>query len=194
MIKRIETRQDKVKKDRKKQWLLAGILILVMLGSVFGVIVNSFGTNSQQPEMTYNGFIFINENGVYSTQVGNSRFYFSYNPKDIDSLAKEVSMEKTLQDYSGKSLYVSSVDFSSYGEIRGNLQNYAAGVQEACLQGEECTNESLPKKTCLDNMIVIKYSEKNRIYESSNCIYIEGKEKDLLKLTDEFLLQLIGVK
>jgi len=192
MIKRIQTKQDRERRSKRNNWILAGVLIFVMFGSVFGVVVNSFGSGSQSESITYNGFIFLNENGAYSTQVGSSRFYFSNNPQDTDSISKEVSLFKTLSDYSG-TVYISSEDYPSFVEIQGNLYPYADVVQ-ACKEGEPCTDETLPKKTCLDNMILIKVSEENKIYESSNCVYIEGKERDLLKLTDEFLLRIIGIK
>jgi len=194
MIKRIETEKDKLKRDKKKQLILAGILIFVMFGSIFGIVVNSFGNGRQAESLTYKGFIFLNENEVYSTPFGNSRFYFSNNPKDADSTTQDVNLEKTLTDYIGETVYVSSPDVLYFNEISGNLYQYVSEISEACKDGENCNDETLPKKTCLDNLIIIKISEMNRIYESSNCVYIEGKEKDLLKLTDKFLLQIIGIK
>ena len=192
MIRRIETKQDRERKSKRNNWILAGVLIFVMFGSVFGVVVNSFGTNTQGGSIEYNGFIFLNENGAYSTQFGSARFYFSNNPQDTDKISKEVSLQKSLSDYSG-TVYISSQDYPSFVEIQGNLYPYAQ-IVEACKEGEACKDDILPKKTCLDNMIIIKISEENKIYEESNCVYIEGKERDILKLTDEFLLRIIGIK
>ncbi|MCR4327159.1 MAG: hypothetical protein NUV46_01090 [Nanoarchaeota archaeon] len=193
MIKRIQTHKDKTKKDKRNQLILAGVLIVVMFGSVFGIVVNSFGGGVEGSTITYNGFIFLNENGFYSTQVGNYRYYFSNNPKDIGSLQSNVFLEKSLPDYFQESVYISSQDYNSFSEIEGNLYQYALKIEEACKEGDVCYNELLPKKTCLDNMIIIKVAEENRIYEESNCVYIEGKEKDLLKMTDKFLFNIIGI-
>jgi len=62
------------------------------------------------------------------------------------------------------------------------------------VKGEPCYDKTLPTKDCNDNLIIVKNSTINKIYEKNNCVYIEGNQKDLLTLTDEFLLKIIGIK
>lgn len=193
MIKRIETEKDKSQREKKRRLILSVVLIIVMFGSVFGIVVGTFQGVSNGSNIEYNGFIFLNENGFYSTQVGNSKYYFSNNPKDIEKVYAQITLQKSLSDYYNKTLYISSEDYEVISEIQGNFYQYTFGIYEACKEGEECYDETLQKKTCLDNLIIIKKAEENRIYESSGCVYIEGKEKDILTLTDKFMFQVIGI-
>jgi len=193
MIKKIETRQDVVKKEKRLQLILAGILIFVLFGSVFGIVVNSFGSSQDTSKVSYNGYNFEIENGYYTLNLGILKFYFSFNPNEIKDLDKDFNVTRKISSYANKEVYVSSEDYSSYSEIVQNFNQYVSRTQQACKDGEKCLDSNLPIKTCEDNLIVIKESTINKVYENNNCIYIEGKKDDLLKLTDEFLLYEIGV-
>jgi len=195
MIKKIESKKDLKKKVRRNQFILAGVLVLVLFGSVFGMVVSSFGKDSSTTkELNFNGYLFKMENGLYTTKVGDSKFSFLENPKEVESLKKEVNLTKVLSDYAGENLYILSEDYSYFNEISQNLNPFVSRIQGACKEGEKCIDENLPIKTCEDNLIIIKESESDKIYEDKNCIYIEGKKEDLLKLIDEFLLRIIGIK
>ncbi|MBS3084775.1 hypothetical protein J4411_02580 [Candidatus Pacearchaeota archaeon] len=197
MIKRIETKGEKEKKSRRNRWILAGILVFIMIGSTFGIVFQNFsgsGSGGGGESINYNGYTFFIVNGYYNLQTGDANLYFSLNPLNVDSIIKTVETNKTLSDYIGKVIYVSSSDYNSYGEIYSNLGSFAQRIQEACIEGEECLDLSLPIKTCLDKTIVIRSADQNKIYEKENCVYIEGKENDLLGLTDEFILRIFGIK
>lgn len=197
MIKRIETQGEKERKARKKQWILAGILVFIMIASTFGIVFqNLSGTGSTSGEETvkYNGYNFLFSNGYYTLQTGDANIYLSVNPLTTDSILKTAELERTLSSYAGKVVYVSSSNYNSYGEVYTNLISYAQRIQKACLQGESCLDSTLPIKTCADNVIIIKSAEQNKIYEKESCVYIEGSENELLGLTDEFILRTYGIK
>ncbi len=194
MIRRLETKKDELKKEKRIQFILAGVLVLILFGSVFGIVMNSFGGSSQDDELIYNGYSFKIESGFYTVEIGGAKFYFSENPKDVDLIEKEVNLNRFLSSYSGKNVYISSNDYLLSSEIIRNFNLYVLRIQGACKEGEVCVDENLPIKTCEDQLIVIKEAEENKIYEEENCVYIEGDIGDLLKLTDEFLLRQIGIK
>jgi len=195
MIKRIETKKDQIKKEKRLQLILAAILILVLFGSVFGIVVNSFGgSNFPTKIVTYNNYDFSVENGYYTIELGISKFYFSNNPNDVESLEKQVALSREVSSYTNKEVYVLTGDYSSYSEIVQNFNQHALRIQQACKLDEECVDKTLPLKTCENNLIIIKEAPENKIYEEKNCVYIEGKKEELLKLTDEFLLHEIGIK
>jgi len=194
MIKKLESKSDKLKKERRLQFILAGILIFVMLGSVFGIVADSFGKSSSNEGVSFNGQNFITENGYYTLTLGNSKFYFSFDPNIVESLIKQVNLSRKISSYAGQEVYILSNNYPSYSEIVQNLGQFTLRIQGACKEGEECLDKTLPIKTCNDNLIVIKELTENKIYETGNCVYIEGKDEDLLKLTDEFLLREIGIK
>ena len=192
MIKRIESKEESSKKHKRNQFILAGFLMIILVGSLFGIVVSSFGKSSSENSVSYNGYEFFVNNGYYSFESGDNVFYFSYNPNNISKSTDDVSLTKTLADYAGKTVYVASDDYSSYFEIVQNFDPVVSRIQGACVD-VVCADNSLPAKTCDDDVIVIKISDENKIYEKNNCVFIEGREEDLLKLTDEFLLYQIGV-
>ncbi len=197
MIRRIETKEQQNKKSKRNKWILSGILVAILLFSVFGIVfqdIISSGSSKNQT-VVFNGYTFDTSSGYYTLRAGNATLYFSENPVNVDAIVKSVNLTKTFSYYSGKVVYVSSVDdYNSYNEIYANVGLFAERVQEACVEGEPCIDQTLPIKTCSDNVIVIKKSLENKIYEKNNCVYIEGKESDLLGMTDEFLLRILGIK
>lgn len=195
MIKRLSSKKEEERKHKRNQWILGIILTVVMFGSVFGIVVNSFDNSEiDQNIIEYNGYKFIPEGAYFTTQIGTSKFYFSFGPAVIDALEKEVSISKTLSAYPGKTIYLHSENSPSSTELYQNLVNYVSRIQPACKANETCLDENYPLKDCTSDFILIKESDENKIYEDQNCVYIEGKKEDLLKLTDEFIMQLIGIK
>lgn len=193
MIKKLVTRKDKKKRQQRNQWILGAILIFVMFGSVFGIVVGSFGKKQSEVKIEYNGYEFTKVNNYYALEIGNSIFYFIENPNEISTLEREMNITKILPQFNGKVLYLESSDSTSSQEIYQNLNNYVERIQFACSDETTCSDENLPIKDCTNNFIIIKESENNKVYEQENCIFIEGKKEDLTKLTDEFLFNIIGL-
>jgi len=193
MIRKLVSKQDIKKKQKRNQYILGAILIFVMFGSVFGVIVGSFGEKENTEKIIYNGHEFLEQNNYYILNLGEIQFYFSEDPREIALLEKEINISKTLPDFIGKPLYVYSEDYSPSTEIYQNINSYVERIQPACLEDNVCIDSNWPIKTCEDNFILILESETNKIYEKDNCIFIEGKKEDLTKLTDEFLFEIMGI-
>jgi hypothetical protein len=189
-MRRIKSKQVSEKKQKKRQTILGIILIVVMFGSVFGIIVNSFGDKSSS-EITYNGFKFTNQNNYWYTQIGNLEFLFKYLPDKEDNNSK--TELKPLSNYPGKILYLYSEDYESEIEIYRNVEPYIQRKQYACLDEISC-NGDYPVKDCSENFIIIKESNETKIYQEENCVFILGKKENLAKLTDEFLFEITGIQ
>lgn len=195
MIKKLETKEKKVKKEKRNQLILAGILVAVMLTSIFGIVFSyNAGNTIPTREIIFNGNVFTDQGGYYAINVSNSILYFSNNPNNLASLGEDINLSKKISNYFEQPVYIVSNDYPSYNEIVQDFTPYVLRVQGACIEGENCSDSTLPIKTCADNVIVVKEAEKNRIYENQNCVYIEGKSEDLLRLTDDFLLRVFGFK
>ena len=67
-------------------------------------------------------------------------------------------------------------------------------MQKACPEYVNCTDEDLPTKTCEDNFIIIKEGNYSNIIQDENCVFIEGKQEDLVQIVDEFLFKILGIK
>ena len=100
-------------------------------------------------------------------------------------------MQKTLDDFANKPLYISETSPSSQ-EILSNIRNYIERAQLACINGKEC-KEDLPIKNCSDNFIIFKESKINKVTQEDNCIYILAKSKEAIKVGDAFLYRILGI-
>ncbi|MEK6832939.1 MAG: hypothetical protein AABY32_02735 [Nanoarchaeota archaeon] len=190
MIRNIESKKEIEKKQRKNRIIIGGILIFIMLGSTFGIIVDSFGSNSEVEKTEYNGYKFVYENGFWTTTIGNYKFIFKYNPTQVEKIDSKL---RDLNSYSAVPVYINSEDYVSEVEIYRNLGNIVGRFQGACLEERGC-EENWPIKDCSNNFIIIRKANESNIYQDENCVFIEGKEGNLTQLTDEFLFKIIGVE
>ncbi|MBU2053103.1 MAG: hypothetical protein KJ721_02575 [Nanoarchaeota archaeon] len=197
-MRKIASKQDKEKRARRNQFIVGGVLIFIMFGSVFGIIVNSFGDKeSVVKDVTYNGFEFVNQNGFWISTIGSFQFVFSNNPEEIEfnESVNTSSDIKPINSYSGKPLYIYSENDNAKWEIYRNLHpdsnQIVQRMQDACL--EEC-GDDLPIKTCEDNFIIIRESNNSRIIQENNCVFIDGKKENLIKLVDKYLFKVLGIE
>jgi len=193
-MRKISSKYNEDKKKKRNGLIVGGILIFVMLFSILGY---SFQGKSIEEDNTkkinYNGFEFVEQNGYWFTNIGNSQFVFKYNPEQVGKIDSELNL---LNNYYGKTLYIFSENNEAELEIYRNLfyQNQIVQrIQSACLEEEEC-DENLPVKTCEDNFIIIKENDNSQIIQEENCVFIKGKQENLTKITDEFLFKIIEIQ
>lgn len=188
-MRKIQTRKDKSRKEKRNRWIIGGILIFFMLGSTFGVIVNSFGENGSAERIKYNGYEFIYQNGFWILEKEGQNFIFRYNPEEVERISGEVNYINSYQD---KPLYIYSEDYVSEVEIYNNLGEFVQRFQGACFEEENC-NEDLPIKDCSNNFIIIKEANMSSIIQEEGCVFIEGPKENLTKITDEFLFKILEI-
>lgn len=193
MIRKIQTKASIEKKQKRTQRLLGIILVFVMFGSVFGIIATSFNNEQEEEPDSYNGYLLTNQNGYYALTVGQKTFYFKNDPNNLFQIEYEENITRLLPQYANRVLYIDSEDYSSYRDLYQNLQGYPTRIQDACISEDDCIDEELPIKTCQDSIIIVKESTRNRIYENESCTFIEGNGENLSKLTDLFLLKILGI-
>jgi hypothetical protein len=190
-MRKIISREQAAKTKKRNNLILAGILIIIMFGSVFAVIVGSFGNNSNTDEkVTYKGYEFVSSNGFWTTKIGDYSFAFQYNPEQVEKVSSTVDYSNK---YQGKTLYFSSENPYAISEIYRNLDQIVGRFQEACLNETGC-KENLPIKNCSNNFIVIRESNFTNILQDENCVFIEGNFENLTSITDEFLFKTLGVE
>lgn len=189
----MSAKKDEEKRQKKNQMIIGITLTLLMIFSVFGIIVNSMGTTEEGETLNYRGLELIDQGSHYQLTIGDYQFYLSENPNTLPKLDYDMNITTTITKYASAPLYIDSTNYQASREIVQNIQGYALRIQEACINEEDCPSEDVPIKTCDDNVIVIRESEENRIYEEQSCVYIEGREEDLLKLTDTFILKILGI-
>ncbi len=186
-MRKIVSKQEEEKKKRIRQFVIGGVLIAIMVLSTAGYSL--FSSESQQgKKVEYKGIEFIESNGYWSANIQGTQFTFKYNPLQINNSGRVL---KTISDYYQKPLYISSEDSDAEIEIYRNLDNFVLRRQYACLE-KEC-KENFPVKNCTDNFIIIKRANASSLKQQDNCIFIEGKDKEIINAADSFLFQIIGL-
>ena len=189
-MKRIKAKSSEGKKQRKNQLIIGTILIIVMFGSVFGVIVGSFGAERSSNKVEYNGFEFIKQDNFWVLEIGDFEFVFTNNPNEVQEIETEVNF---LNNYAGKPLYLSSENSAATSEIVSNLNQIALRMQPACFNKSDC-EQDIPSKTCEDNLIIIEEKNQTSIIQEENCVFIQGPKENLTQISDEFLFNILGIR
>jgi hypothetical protein len=192
-MRRLNSKHKEAKRQKRNQVIIGSILVFVMFSSVLGYATLNFSQSGEDTEtsnsVNYNNFEFANQNGFWILNKDNTNFIFKNNPHQVPRINSELN---GLEGYNGKPLYISSSNVEASSEIRNNLFRYVLRIQEACLENEVCEG-NFPVKSCEDNLIVIKEGAQG-ITQKNNCVFIQGEEKDLTKLTDEFLFKVLGIE
>ena len=189
-MRKIISKEQSEKRKNRNQLIVGLILIGVMLIGIFGYSFQGFLGGNSAEKIKYNGFEFTKQNYFWVLESGNNNFIFKYNPEEVERVSGYVA---PIGNYLNKPVYIFSENKEAELEIYRNVNPFVQRVQEACLEGEKC-DENLPIKTCKDSFIIIKEGNFSSIIQNENCVFIEGKQEDLVKLSDEFLFKIFGVE
>lgn len=189
MLKKIETREERLRREKRRNLFVAIAMIVILMGSAFGIALSSFGTEVQPEVENYKGFDLTKIGNYYILTIQNIGFSFLIDPRTLPDLDVDVNLQKSLTEYVSEELFLYSTDPASTGEIKRNFGLFTTEMTEICTP-EKCDESEI---NCEKNTIVIKESDENKIYEDGNCTYVVGDKNALLELTDEFILQSIGL-
>jgi len=191
-MRKIVSKKEESKKGKTKQIVVGILLVFIMILSTIGYSLNNLGEEDSK-RIFYEGIEFVKEDSFWSTKIGDFNFLFSYNPTETERIYSEM---KYINEYSNLPLYIYSENSGATREIYRNLFYYnrlVERIQEACSVGEKCGSE-IPIKNCSNNFIIIKISEEKEIRQEEKCVFISGKEEELVKITDEFLFKIMGIQ
>ena len=186
-MRKIKTKNDIAKEERKNQLILAIVFISLLVLSTAGYSFASREDSEDQSIETqkYNGITFLKQNDYWTTNLNNQQYTFNYLPNELDNI--KINITQTLSNYSSKPLYIVNPNKES-NKLISNLQSFIQRYQEASIQP---TERNIPIKNCsIDNIII--YTEKNEtsIYQKENCIFIEG---NFSQATDKFIYNLFEI-
>jgi len=191
-MRKLEPKQNEESKRKRNQVILGLLLIFIMLFSVLGYgFSGRENKNDSGQKVKYNGYEFASRQGSWVLTIKETELIFSYNPTEVE---KSNSNIKRLDNYYNKPLYISSEHDMAGAEIYNAIYRFVQRVQPACLEGETCESDELPVKTCEDNFIIIKKADDSNITQQNNCVFIQGTEEELLKVSDEFLFKMFGIE
>lgn len=204
-MRKIVSKERESKRKRRNQWTVGIILILLMFFSTLGYAFQLLtgqggrtggGNNLDAPVqiVDYNGFNFESRVGFWTLNKDGANFIFRYNPNEVDKSFEEVNK---LEAYSNKVLYINSNNNEAKSELRANLLKFVDGIEEACLVDSKDCNNEIKKINCSENFIKIREVQNDAlegIKQEGNCVFINAKEENIIKMTDEFLFKILGIE
>ena len=187
MLKKIKTKQDIEKINKRNQLIIGVVLIGLLLLSTVGYSVFSGDGSASGETAEENGIRFSKINGFWRAKINGLDFNFQYLPSEVSDVPVRVSFR--LNDYSGATVYFVNPNAAST-EVLNNLNAYILRYQEACLEGSTCNKTDIPIKSCSEKMIIYQNRNETAVSQVENCIYLEGEEA---KAADAFLYKILDI-
>ncbi len=177
-MRRIVSKEEAEKKKKRNSFLISIFILLILVVSTIGYSLLSGSNYSGQGDET------IQSNGnQWIVTINGIDYLFSNLPEFVAEIPVNVSF--TIDNYQGKTIYFVSNNSAINNELYSVLSNHAGGIQSACYGPCE---EDLPEKDCTANLIIWRDSTENKVYQSENCIFIDGD----LRAADAFLYKILG--
>ncbi len=189
-MRKIITREKRERIEKRNKTIVGLVLVGIMVFSVAGyAFYNIRGEEIEKIEYKNIEFV-LKEDGLWHFFIQGYEFSTFFNPQQVQDI--EVLGNLNLGKLRGKPLYFShDSDVEGTQEIDRNVNIFMERVQKACIY--EC-EEDLPFKDCEeDNIIIIRESSETLIKQEENCIYILGKENELIKASDAFIFKFLGL-
>lgn len=170
-------------------------MIFLMFLSVLGYSLSGrLGNQSEAETLVYNGYEFVPRGSYWNLNIQGFDFYFAFSPEATENASVYTSGEiRSLNEYSGLPLYIQSESSAASAEIYTNLNQIVERMQNACIDEDNC-EDNVPVKDCTSNFIIIEEDDSLSIEQDENCVYIRGEQEELVKVTDEFLYKILGIK
>jgi hypothetical protein len=203
-MRKIVSKEKRDQASKRNLLIIGGILIFIMLfsifsfglsGSGFGGSGNSGNGNGQSDGATriqHNGFEFVTAGGIWGTEINGNDHIFENGPAEVGVLGPESGLSDS-SSYTDKPLYIYSEDELSELEVYANMFPIVDGIHNACPEGNSGCN-SFETRTCEDNFIIIEASDsESSVTQNGNCVFIKGSSEELISLSDSFLYDILGV-
>lgn len=188
-MRKIITIKERERKETRSKLVVGLVLVAIMILSSVGYAFYNTG-REEIKKLNYGGIKFtLKEDNLWHFNIQGQEFSTLYNPEQIENISSFILLN--IQAYAQKSLYFSyDSERQGINEINRNIGRFATRTQYVCL--DNCT-ENWPIKDCSENIIIIKESGENLIKQENKCIYILGKESDLLRVSDAFIFRILGI-
>ena len=158
-MRKIQSPEETAKKKKRNNMIIGLFMLAVLVLGTVGYGFSGFSDSAQNTEDSQ------------ENQEPNLR-------NSLDSVKTiPVTLNKTPNDFIGKTLYIASENQEATNEIASTLGIYSQRIEQ-----------DLPEKDCSEEIIVFKDSPENKVYQEENCIFIEGD----IKAVDAFLYKILG--
>jgi hypothetical protein len=184
------------KGNKAKQIIMGVVIALLMILSTFGIIIGN-----QTNDMRYNGYKFeYNGNQVFTKINGKEMVFYS-----LPSQSDFINVSSTIPNKIRESYMVmltfnpaDQVNIQLIEVVRFDLSQY---LDKAILNGVLNASASYPDLTIITcanatlqtPVIIMNMSDTAGIVEADNCIYINARGTEFLRMRDRLLYSYFGV-
>lgn len=196
-LRKIETREEKERRERNRNIIVGLILVFVMILSTAGYAIRQ---EKQQEVIKYKDFVFIKGDNGWQLQKPFALLTM-FNPKEVENIPCNCRMQKG--DFENQEIYFvafNSDEKTAATELLKNLPAFR--TQFVCLEGEENKTgcENLPLKNCFDDRIIVirEIKEENetvspKAYQQNKCLFIESNSNNITMTADRVLFSIYGI-
>jgi len=186
MLKPIEKKTEKERKEKRNRILLAFFSAVIMILSVVGFALNLGRNHTIEKQGEFWEFK-VNLNGEEIT------LRTVYLPNETKNVL--LNYKPSIQDFANKKYYFySNIKLKERAIRLISYLSYFSLLRESCIRGYECYNDELPLKDCNDNVILFEKSNVTEIKKEENCIILKGNETNIDKVIDAFLYNIFQIK
>jgi hypothetical protein len=165
------------------------------------------GDENPETNYMYNGYVFVKVGPLWYTKwrygIYEANIPLHYGPLELEDIYAEGQLDERFDSGHYYITYDPNTTDAAYvaiaiSEIGRNLiEGLGAGISYACSHDDTaCANANRPVITCENtnsSVIYAKESEEPKIVRQGNCLVLQGRGEDLLKVTDRAILQMYGI-
>ncbi len=186
--------------------IILGFVLVILLVPWLSKLIGT-GTGNY-PQYDYNGFTFRQIGGLWYTEIqpgGSSKLFevpLHFGPKSLEDIPVSGNVDRRF--YSNETYLTADIAQDRYNALSAAEISFsivqvfgitpiaacsgkkinASGCQEIPVINCENTNQSV---------IYFEESDKTQVILQGNCVRIQGKEMELVRATDRFLLHWFGI-
>lgn len=184
------------KSDKAKQVVMGIVIALIMVLSTFGIIIGN-----QTSSLSYNGYKFQLNGNQYATKINGKEMIFYSLPSQSDFINVSSSIPNKI-----KESYIVMLTFNPADKV--NIQiielvrfDLSQSLNKVILDGVlnvSTDYPSLPLITCANAtlktpVIIMNMSDTAGIVDIDNCIYLNARGTEFLRMRDRLLYSYYGV-
>ena len=184
------------KSDKAKQVVMGIVIALIMVLSTFGIIIGN-----QTSSLSYNGYKFRLSGNQYVTKINGKEMIFYSLPSQSDFINVSSSIPNKI-----KEAYIVMLTFNPADTV--NIQiielvrfDLSQSLNKVILDGVlnvSTDYPSLPLITCANAtlktpVIIMNMSDTPGIVDIDNCIYLNARGTEFLRMRDRLLYSYYGV-
>ena len=171
------------------------------------IIKDTLTDGESENTRIYNGFVFVREGPIWYTQVRNPdtnnlyNFGVRFNPIQVENITIEGNVDEsfrtgdvyiTFEPYDDELAYISLAST----ELSLNLARaMGVNVTAACMEEHpHCVNREIITCNNTDKPVIeIINSDEAKLVMDGNCMRIQGREFELLRVVDRVIFQAYGI-